>query len=192
MEGIQWQRLLKNLEVVDTIQHHRLHTKPPWTSALKHLRILQSLELLNSCNNSKDVSLSPKPWVEVGPSHRPASLTARARPSLRDQSVRMLLHQPHFHVLLPPGQAQKKLVARLDRPSALTIWYRNPKPVGKPLMILWVNTSGRCSISKLKKPKDGCALNFLDRFYSLERKQNKHKMKTSNPIKNDQRPCEKW
>ena len=60
-------------------------------------------------NNSKDVSLSPKPWVEVGPSHRPASLTARARPSLRDQSVRMPLHQPHFHVLLPPGQAQKKL-----------------------------------------------------------------------------------
>jgi len=151
MEGIQWQRLLKNLEVVDTIQHHRLHTKPPWTSALKHLRILQSLELLNSCNNSKDVSLSPKPWVEVGPSHRPASPTARARPSLRDQSVRMPLHQPHFHVLLPPGQAQKKLVARLDRPSALTIWYRNPKPVRKPLTILWVDTSCRCSGSKLNR-----------------------------------------
>ena len=53
-KGIQWQRLLKNLEVVGTVQHHRLHTKPPWTSALKHLKILQSLELLNSCKYLKD------------------------------------------------------------------------------------------------------------------------------------------
>ena len=42
-------------------------------------------------------------------------------------------------------------VARLDRPSALTIWYRNPKPVGKPLTILWVDNSCWCSRSKLKR-----------------------------------------
>merc|ERR1712037_796603 len=72
-----------------------------------------------------------------GRSVTPPSLSHCSSPPIfAGPSVRMPLHQPHFHVLLPPGQAQKKLVARLDRPSALTIWYRNPKPVRKPLTIL--------------------------------------------------------
>jgi len=176
------------MEVVETEQLHRLPL-PLWTSALKHLKnlFIQICQAeLNICSN-KDVSPSLKLAV-VGLLHHPL-FQVQARWLLRDQSVWNLRHLPLSHVLQPPGHAQIFTVApRLDRPSVLMIWLRNPKKWNLPSMINWANNSKCCLRSKLKKTneisfKDGCALIFLERFLAGNSKKKLPMIKW---------PCENW